>query len=266
MLRHMTRENKLALVVGFGLILLVGILISDHFSRARSQESAELTHAVDPLGPARSDEADLLALRTGISEPRRTVPVYPEAFRSHGEGGVRSSVRPVDPVVPGRSVPVEMGGRREREEPGVGLSPTDAAGLPFRYHHIRADESLTEIARRYYGDVSMVTELAAANGIENPDLVQAGMRLRIPGGNDLVRGRDAAAPPLPGPAPAGETTRSAGTSGNYVVKDGDNLSEIAQKLLGSGRRWMRIYETNRDLLDSPDDLQPGMKLKIPAGT
>ena len=27
----MTRENKLALVVGFGLILLVGILISDHF-------------------------------------------------------------------------------------------------------------------------------------------------------------------------------------------------------------------------------------------
>ena len=30
----MTRENKLALVVGFGLLLFVGILVSDHFSAA----------------------------------------------------------------------------------------------------------------------------------------------------------------------------------------------------------------------------------------
>ena len=31
----MTRENKLALVIGFGLMLFVGILVSDHFSAQR---------------------------------------------------------------------------------------------------------------------------------------------------------------------------------------------------------------------------------------
>jgi len=45
----MTKENKLALVVGFGLVLLVGILISDHFSTARQQTAAELVQISDPL-------------------------------------------------------------------------------------------------------------------------------------------------------------------------------------------------------------------------
>ena len=46
----MTRENKLALVVGFGLILFVGILISDHFSTVRRQQAAHLRRdVVDPL-------------------------------------------------------------------------------------------------------------------------------------------------------------------------------------------------------------------------
>ena len=39
----MTRENKLALVVGFALILFVGILISDHFSIVRNQKAADLS-------------------------------------------------------------------------------------------------------------------------------------------------------------------------------------------------------------------------------
>ena len=39
----MTRENKLALVVGFGLLLFVGILVSDHFSAAQRQETTKLS-------------------------------------------------------------------------------------------------------------------------------------------------------------------------------------------------------------------------------
>ena len=31
----MTREHKLALIIGFAVVLLVGVLVSDHFSQAR---------------------------------------------------------------------------------------------------------------------------------------------------------------------------------------------------------------------------------------
>ncbi|MHC4219162.1 MAG: hypothetical protein ACYSU7_11985, partial [Planctomycetota bacterium] len=39
---NMTRENKVALVVGFALVLFVGILISDHLSDAQTRRSADL--------------------------------------------------------------------------------------------------------------------------------------------------------------------------------------------------------------------------------
>lgn len=69
----MTRENKLALVVGFGLILFIGILISDHFSVARGQQSANLTNRAidDPLAGHARDEPDLIALKP---EPPPTAP------------------------------------------------------------------------------------------------------------------------------------------------------------------------------------------------
>ena len=46
----MTREHKLALIVGFSLVLIVGVLISDHFSPARRQDvSADGMSAGTPV-------------------------------------------------------------------------------------------------------------------------------------------------------------------------------------------------------------------------
>src|SRR5262245_9490560 len=67
----MTRENKLALVVGFGLILFVGILISDHFSTVRSQRAANLARhdeAIDPLVSRPADDG-LIDLRPATTQP-----------------------------------------------------------------------------------------------------------------------------------------------------------------------------------------------------
>jgi len=49
----------------------------------------------------------------------------------------------------------------------------------------------------------------------------------------------------------------------YVVQPGDTLSGLAGRFLGSTRRYLDLYEANRDILSSPDDLQVGMRLKIP---
>ncbi len=44
----MTREHKLALIVGFALVLVLGVLISDHFSKARQVEMAGVTDIRQP--------------------------------------------------------------------------------------------------------------------------------------------------------------------------------------------------------------------------
>ena len=49
----------------------------------------------------------------------------------------------------------------------------------------------------------------------------------------------------------------------YTVRSGDTLSGIAAQMLGSTQRYHEIFEANRDQLNSPDDLRPGMELVIP---
>ena len=54
----------------------------------------------------------------------------------------------------------------------------------------------------------------------------------------------------------------------YVVQAGDNLAKIAQKFYGTERgnktlNVKRIFEANRRLLKSPDDISVGQKLIIP---
>ena len=54
----------------------------------------------------------------------------------------------------------------------------------------------------------------------------------------------------------------------YVVSDGDNLAKIAKKLYGpeEGNKHeniMKIFELNRDVLASPDEVHIGQKLIIP---
>ena len=49
----------------------------------------------------------------------------------------------------------------------------------------------------------------------------------------------------------------------YVVVKGDTLSKIAKHEYGRAGDWKRIFEANRDILDDPDKIFPGQKLKIP---
>ena len=49
----------------------------------------------------------------------------------------------------------------------------------------------------------------------------------------------------------------------HKVVAGDTLSEIASKYLGTHRRYKEVYEFNRDVLKTPNDLRLGMQLKIP---
>ena len=48
------------------------------------------------------------------------------------------------------------------------------------------------------------------------------------------------------------------------VVSGDNLWKIASKCLGSGSRWIEIYELNRATVKSSELIYVGQVLKLPA--
>ncbi len=70
-------------------------------------------------------------------------------------------------------------------------------------------------------------------------------------------------PSLPAPAPAAAAS-SGSTSKTYTVQPGDTLSKIAKDFYGNANEYNRIFEANRDKLQSADKVQVGQELVIPS--
>lgn len=125
---------------------------------------------------------------------------------------------------------------------------------------VRSGDSLERIARRELGDGARWREVAELNGIKNPNLVRVGQKLAMPAGAKVASVapasqavKQAVKRPVPGAKSAGNV---------YVVAKGDVLSRIAERELGSSKRWREIVELNPGL--KPAKLYVGKKLKMPA--
>jgi nucleoid-associated protein YgaU len=131
---------------------------------------------------------------------------------------------------------------------------------------VESGDTLSDISLKYLGSSARWREIFDANRdkLKNSDDLKVGMTLRLPSG-----GSNSAAPAASersshsSQASSGQTARSGGTS-YYAVQSNDTLSSIAKKTLGSPNAWKKIFDANRDQLDSADDLRVGQKLKIPA--
>lgn len=49
----------------------------------------------------------------------------------------------------------------------------------------------------------------------------------------------------------------------YVIEKGDTLWAIASKFLGNGSKYPEIFEANREVIEDPDKIFPGQKIRIP---
>ena len=49
----------------------------------------------------------------------------------------------------------------------------------------------------------------------------------------------------------------------YEIVSGDTLGGIAKKYYGKASAYMRIFEANRDIIEDPNLIYPGQKIKIP---
>ncbi len=49
----------------------------------------------------------------------------------------------------------------------------------------------------------------------------------------------------------------------YEIQSGDTLGAIAKRYYGKAGEYMRIFEANRTIIDDPDKIYPGQKIRIP---
>ena len=54
------------------------------------------------------------------------------------------------------------------------------AGTPEQPYTIKSGDNLSKIAKRFYGNAGKYTDIAQANGIDDPDRIQAGQELSLP--------------------------------------------------------------------------------------
>ena len=65
-----------------------------------------------------------------------------------------------------------------------------------------------------------------------------------------------------GPEEAAEAVQRA-DYGTYLVKKGDTFSTIAQKVLGTYKRWKEVHSLNKKEFPRPEDLREGAEIKVP---
>ena len=99
---------------------------------------------------------------------------------------------------------------------------------------VKPGDTLGELAERYGTSVERLMQM---NGLRSPQDLWAGSRIRVPGG---------------GGSPA------SGGGGNYTVKPGETLSEIAERY---GTSVQRLMDLNG--LRNPQDLWAGSRIQVP---
>ena len=115
-------------------------------------------------------------------------------------------------------------------------------------HKVVKGETLQDIAASY---VAVAAKIIEVNSIPNPDALQEGQILIIPGG--MMRTTE----PIVG-LPAAPSAQVLAASPRYTVKDGDTLTSIADAF---GVNASAIQVAN-GLMD-PDSLRIGLVLSIP---
>jgi len=64
-------------------------------------------------------------------------------------------------------------------------------------------------------------------------------------------------------APAADQPDGAPSRTQHIVDPGDTLASLARRYLGSTLHWIRIWQSNQELIPNPDFLVPGISLNIP---
>ncbi len=203
----MTRENKLSIVIAFGLLIFVGMLVADHFSIASYREVANLGSNVSP--PPLVPTGPLL---DGPPPPERVentldvsgdvihIVVQGETLHSickdyYGDSGLASGVanwnnlKNPNEIEKGSRISLPTRASLVASSISFTVEPeTVPASTPQRQsakmgsYTVKAGDTLSEIAQKVMGTTKKTQLLIDVNKdvMPNPDLIRPGMILQFP--------------------------------------------------------------------------------------
>ena len=148
MLQAMSRENKLALIIGFGLVLFVGVLVSDHLSANQRELTTNLHTSIDTSQLDHDPGSVLVEFGSEIFEP----------------------------VEDTNSLPAHT----------TASPPSPTLSAPNPMHTVADGETLRSICRAWYGNGDLSNALATYNTLPDPDRLAPGLRLIMPNAGELV--------------------------------------------------------------------------------
>lgn len=238
----MTRESKLAMMIAVTLILLVGVLLSDHLSGATVAEFDE------PAGVDRVTTP--VAGLPGTADPIASLVARPEP----AQGPVAVGLEPglfdtaAEPVVISQGVQTPERSILSQALDGVG------SGVNGAVDRFRASDPPALVG---WGEG--IFEPVGERSVTLPP--------RDPRGDTPVKAvpdrpaeRGADASPVPGftTVPSEPVERWV----THTVVSGDNLYRLAARHLGDGERWPELLRLNRDVLGEATELRIGQVIKI----
>ncbi len=120
---------------------------------------------------------------------------------------------------------------------------------------VKEGEDLWQIAEKYFGSGENAYDIAQANKLKEPYVLETGQRIIIPqvAKKFPTQGAITATP--------ASTTQVIIKGNTYIVKEGDYLFKIAENAYGDGNMMMKIVEANQ--IPYPYDVLVGQQLKIP---
>lgn len=290
----MTRDQKLALIVGFSVVLLVGILISDHFSRARNAQVTKVDPS-EPVRVARTDAGSSRTLPSGAtfqppSQPRPSTAnqgnasLWPETAVPITEPSTPANTNPDVPtssrlgmsgdiVTPSAAKPpLEDAVQQLASRLAAGPSSTPATPTPTNSPTAPVRDPLAaEIASRggtiTERDGIIEFSLASARPKQgaatagNTNVIQTPVPTTDSGLPDSptpkIQGLGPSVPVMIDPKFALLPMRQ------HKVAQGDTLAEISQRYYQDAKLWRKLAKFNGSAVADDGSIRVGSTLKIP---
>ncbi|MDP7029077.1 MAG: LysM peptidoglycan-binding domain-containing protein [Phycisphaerales bacterium] len=207
----MTQENKFAIIIGFALVLVVGILVSDHLAGIARGAPGSLL-ASDPLepGPSSSIEFQVLVAAptppqsrpslpaaAGMSDPVHTVAAGDSLFSIslayYGDGtladaiGTHNRLPNPNALTPGQRLIIPDRGQLTITPPPAGAS-AGPSGEPavdepgWAEYVVQPGDTLSELAQKLMGSARHTADLLSMNAdrLRSADALRVGQSIRYP--------------------------------------------------------------------------------------
>lgn len=240
----MTREVKLSLILGFAVVLAVGVLLSDHLSGARRAkiEGVNPERGVGPVSTvAPIDEPPSLILVDELGRPQQAQPKPQKSPSVPANWVPPTRLADADPAAqPADAGPALIDRLRDRLANGVSDAVTSLA-----------QGDTPPVAVNFEGVLEPPADRGGVEPVPAEPIPQ--VVLQPPVESPVVT--DSSIPAPVNGQPSGNRL--------YDVQDGDTLWSIAARELGSGKRHAEILALNRDRLGKDGTLRVGATLRLP---